>query len=147
MKIEYNCRICKQPRSFQVDDDTPQVWINKLHPMLTCNVCYDRRQRFVRATTIIIDSCWQLHVVRGSGDADKVARITPKVRDVLMRQTRAYAVVMAEFRSLPNYVWSEDWIGDFMQSPDEANQILRNYRSALRNYRIEPELIAVTNDP
>ena len=135
MNIAYTCRMCRQPHVVEIPEDSDPKWVRQLSPMLTCNPCYDRRQRFVKSTTNIINLCWKLFNVRESGNTAKYGAMRPKVRELLSDATRAYAIVMAEYRGLSNYVWAEEWVEDFMAKPDTAAEILRNYRNHLRSWR------------
>jgi hypothetical protein len=133
MKIDYECKICKTPSSVECQDDTPEHWIKVLAPILTCDRCYDRRNRFQTATETIINTCWMLRRAREYAP-EKADGLTPKVRSMLMSATLAYAKVMADFRNLDAYVWDADFVRQLMDAPEHAAITLKKYRAMLKTH-------------
>lgn len=133
MIIETSCKLCKQPISAPCPDETPPEWLNAFTPMLTCNACFDRRQKFKRATDAILNYCWTLRRAREFAP-ERLETLTPLVEKTLRAATLMYAKVMAEYRNLSVYVWDEDFVRQLMQKPEDAFIILRKYRAMLKTH-------------
>lgn len=138
MPIAYHCKVCRQPGLAEIEPESDMAAVRRLAPMLTCNPCYDRRERLVKATTLIIKTCWRFFNIQSTAKKKEVIEEARREsRSIIEAATRAYAIVMAEYRGLPNYVWDQSWVDDFMAAPDTVSQILKNYRAALKNWRPE----------
>jgi hypothetical protein len=126
--IAYTCKLCRQPNVAEIAEDAPKNYVDRLRPLLTCNPCFDRREKFRNAEAAIYRMCERLL----RADGQQIERLRSVASEVLKSATRAYAEAMAEYRHLPAVVWSNDFVDMLIERPEKAGFFLKQYRDRLR---------------
>lgn len=129
-KILYKCKACGRDGVANASIDCPPEWIDKLHPMLTCDSCYDVIQKERKSVDAIFRACASLLVSSFDRDAQRAERNSKCTREALMRATRIFADCVA-FRRKRDTVWSMEFVEQFERTPDKAGQVLQMYRKLL----------------
>lgn len=128
ISVEYVCKICRQPGVAKFAIVCPQEWLEKLHPMLTHDRCFDRHVGFVKAGDRLVAAC--LEIARGSKDSVKIAAS-------LSGLARSYAKAFSDKHGTP-MVYHDDFTDLLREKPEQVGRILAHYRKQV--FSVQPPL-------
>lgn len=123
--IHYNCKICKRPGIAKAALDCDPEWIDKLAPALTCNRCFDLRERKNKATETIFRACSL--IIQAEGSRDVSERIKPKAREALIASTRELARVYMDYYGMDSLAWDMDFVNQLVDDPRSAGKRVNFY--------------------
>lgn len=125
--IEAHCKICKTTISAKADFDCPQIWIDKLLPMITCNRCYDLQERRIKAEVQIFRSTKLLRLLKKGSDPRE------KVLTALRMALTDYARWLADMHRQGEFHYSEETFDMIVEQPERCGLILKKYRETVRD--------------
>lgn len=135
--VEYTCKICKRPGTARVDDDCPDEWAAKFAPMLTCNRCFDIREKYRNAEDAIYKICGNLLFFRDRPENEK-SKLLAASRDKLNVQSRRLAQALSDYFNLNEVIWEPGVVDLFMDKPDKAQSIIIGIRKTIKGFSANP---------
>jgi len=126
--VPFTCELCGKAGAARFWRGCPQEWLEKLHPMLVHNACYDAMRGFRRAKERIESACMEIYLrTKGS---DKLDRALDGI-------ARRYAEAFATRHNTP-MVFASDFTEMLRARPGDVDKILVQYGKQVR--AMQPEL-------
>lgn len=124
MKKESKCKVCGKTLVLTIDDDYAAMGDpQKLSGLATCNPCYDNLSTRSNCERQVFRACRTLAM-----QPRLSSEIRTRIRDVLVKTTKSYALAVAEFFHAKEYMWDEEFVNMLMDMPEKAGVILTKYK-------------------
>ena len=129
-RVPFTCELCGKPGAASFWRECPQEWLEKLHPMLVHNACFDAMRGFRRAKERIQSACMEIYL--GTHGSDKLDRALDGI-------ARRYAEAFARRFNTP-MVFASDFTEMLRARPGDVDKILHQYGKQVM--AMQPELPA-----
>ena len=124
--IAYTCKLCRRPGEAKYDDTEIPLDLGKWVSMLTCNRCYDYRDKKRLHADDIWRTCYDYSIARNLTDDSKRSEAVKRAREALVRKTKAFAgLICTHWNKMT--VWEPDFVQMLLDHPDKSHQVLRDY--------------------
>ena len=143
--LETTCKICRRPCHPTIDTPTLeeaevyQEAVDKFLPLVTCNRCYDIRDKRDRAGAAIWKACYTLTTV---SPAKRTDTMRSTARTTLEAALPAYADAIAAQYGSSEVLFHRSAIDLMLEEPDKCSATLKAMRERTRAMAKEQREVA-----